>query len=312
MGPKASKLNDDNMIIIRGSKALAHAYAVNVMAIYVHYRWRYHSNFEAPGAHAFSSLSLKDGWQDPFLTTGTEKWRELQFWFGKPFGKAGRMPQAIQHINGEADDSELARAVEKLSISEKKPKRRAQKKREEEEEEEEGEEEKPAPRRRVHKAESLEAEKPAPRRRSPKAEGESKAKPARAVRGRRGDDDAYHPGGDDDGDDDDIEDDEDEDYEPKEPVRCKAGGARKKKVEGEEEKKPRRKVGAGRRRKKEEYEDEDEDEDEDDDYESEPEKTTRNKAAPRRKVDVAPEARPQVMSGGGGQRNESSEGCAVM
>ncbi len=40
MGPKASGKNDDNLNLIFDG-ALAKEYAVNIMAIYDHYRWRY-------------------------------------------------------------------------------------------------------------------------------------------------------------------------------------------------------------------------------------------------------------------------------
>src|SRR5262249_42403967 len=43
MGPKASRANDENLIIVEGDRALAKAYAVNVLAVYNDYSWRYHS-----------------------------------------------------------------------------------------------------------------------------------------------------------------------------------------------------------------------------------------------------------------------------
>jgi phosphatidylserine/phosphatidylglycerophosphate/cardiolipin synthase-like enzyme len=41
MGPKASSANDDNLVIIEGNRALAAAYAVNIMTVYNQYRWRF-------------------------------------------------------------------------------------------------------------------------------------------------------------------------------------------------------------------------------------------------------------------------------
>ena len=40
MGPKASGKNDDNLIIIENDRALAEAYAVNIIGVYNQYRWR--------------------------------------------------------------------------------------------------------------------------------------------------------------------------------------------------------------------------------------------------------------------------------
>ncbi|MGH3669752.1 MAG: phospholipase D-like domain-containing protein [Pseudonocardiaceae bacterium] len=41
LGPKASKTNDENLVIIRDAPGLAVAYTTNIMAIYNHYRWRF-------------------------------------------------------------------------------------------------------------------------------------------------------------------------------------------------------------------------------------------------------------------------------
>jgi len=43
MGPKASKENDDNMVIIRNAAGLAQEYAVNILGVYGHYKWLYNA-----------------------------------------------------------------------------------------------------------------------------------------------------------------------------------------------------------------------------------------------------------------------------
>jgi len=41
MGPKASKMNDDNLVIIRNAPGLAAEYAVNILGVYGNYKWLY-------------------------------------------------------------------------------------------------------------------------------------------------------------------------------------------------------------------------------------------------------------------------------
>jgi phosphatidylserine/phosphatidylglycerophosphate/cardiolipin synthase-like enzyme len=40
MGPKASAVNDENLLIIEGNGALASQYATKIMEIYNQYQWR--------------------------------------------------------------------------------------------------------------------------------------------------------------------------------------------------------------------------------------------------------------------------------
>jgi phosphatidylserine/phosphatidylglycerophosphate/cardiolipin synthase-like enzyme len=70
----ASTKNDENLIIVRGDKALAEAYAVNIEGAYQHYRWRaYLDQTDKP----FGGLVDNDTWQDRKLA-GARK--ELDFW----------------------------------------------------------------------------------------------------------------------------------------------------------------------------------------------------------------------------------------
>jgi hypothetical protein len=43
--PSASKYNDENIVVVRGDSDLAQRYAVNVMSVYQHYRWRAYLNY---------------------------------------------------------------------------------------------------------------------------------------------------------------------------------------------------------------------------------------------------------------------------
>jgi len=79
LGPKASKANDDNLVIIKGDRELAATYAVNIEAIYASYRWRYNRLYSKK-AQAFTQLEDSDDWQEGHLR-GSEL-QELKFWLG--------------------------------------------------------------------------------------------------------------------------------------------------------------------------------------------------------------------------------------
>ena len=63
---KASYSNDENLVIVRGHKALAEAYAVHVLDVYDHYRFRAaEAELRAEGKKGWDGfLSKKDDWQD--------------------------------------------------------------------------------------------------------------------------------------------------------------------------------------------------------------------------------------------------------
>jgi len=69
----ASKSNDENYIIVRGDRALAEAYAVNVFGAYAHYRWR---SFIAENNATVGVLHDDDAWQEPKLKAQA---RDLRF-----------------------------------------------------------------------------------------------------------------------------------------------------------------------------------------------------------------------------------------
>jgi len=79
LGPKASKGNDDNLVIVKGDSELAATYAVNIEAIYASYRWRYNRLYSKK-AQAFTQLEDSDEWQGGHLQ-GAEL-QELDFWLG--------------------------------------------------------------------------------------------------------------------------------------------------------------------------------------------------------------------------------------
>jgi phosphatidylserine/phosphatidylglycerophosphate/cardiolipin synthase-like enzyme len=69
----ASSKNDENFIIVKGDRALAEAYAVNIIGAYAHYRWRaYLQKTNRP----FNGLKDNDRWQKNVLAGAR---RELRF-----------------------------------------------------------------------------------------------------------------------------------------------------------------------------------------------------------------------------------------
>ncbi len=88
LGFKASYANDENMVIIRGNRELALAYAVHVLDVYDHYKFRAVLEQQARKALLAGKplpkrpigkgfLQTTDRWQDPYLTGA--KGRELGY-----------------------------------------------------------------------------------------------------------------------------------------------------------------------------------------------------------------------------------------
>ena len=79
LGYKASYSNDENLLIIRGNQALAQAYAVHVLDVYDHYRFRYLQQEQQDKAGAFSGFLCTDpSWQEPYFTSAGRA--EMQNW----------------------------------------------------------------------------------------------------------------------------------------------------------------------------------------------------------------------------------------
>ena len=78
----ASQDNDENLVIVRGHKQLAIAYATHIMSVYSHYRFRsYVRETLAKGKQPFSYLADNDGWMKDELET---KQLEINFWTSYP------------------------------------------------------------------------------------------------------------------------------------------------------------------------------------------------------------------------------------
>lgn len=79
LGYKASFSNDENMLIIRGNRRIAEAYAAHVLDVVNHYKWRY----KLQGLHkkgtldtAWKDLEDTDKWQDDYFNKGLLKSRD--------------------------------------------------------------------------------------------------------------------------------------------------------------------------------------------------------------------------------------------
>lgn len=76
LGYRASYNNDENLLIVKGHRALAEAYAVHVMDVYDHYRWRW--VLEQRKEAAFTGLKRTSAeWQGKYFTKLKE---EVAFW----------------------------------------------------------------------------------------------------------------------------------------------------------------------------------------------------------------------------------------
>ena len=74
----ASEKNDENLVIIRGQKKLAQAYATYIMSVYQHYRYRsYVREMLAQGKKPWSYLDDDDQWLKDELTS---KALEIGYW----------------------------------------------------------------------------------------------------------------------------------------------------------------------------------------------------------------------------------------
>jgi phosphatidylserine/phosphatidylglycerophosphate/cardiolipin synthase-like enzyme len=80
LGIKASRMNDDNLVIIQGNSALAIAYAVNIVAIYQTYRWNSYVEQHRADPSVWHGLVDNDRWQGEYLT-GSHL-AEIEFWLG--------------------------------------------------------------------------------------------------------------------------------------------------------------------------------------------------------------------------------------
>ena len=86
LGFRASHNNDENMVIVRGHRGLAEAYACHVLDLYDHYAWRFLLK-EHPDIFG-KPLEGDDKWQERYIAGADAKAPELRFWLAAAAGIA--------------------------------------------------------------------------------------------------------------------------------------------------------------------------------------------------------------------------------
>jgi phosphatidylserine/phosphatidylglycerophosphate/cardiolipin synthase-like enzyme len=86
LGFRASHNNDENMVIIRGHRGLAEAYACHVLDLYDHYAWRFLLK-QHPDIFG-KPLEDDDKWQERYIAGADLKSPELRFWLAAAGGGA--------------------------------------------------------------------------------------------------------------------------------------------------------------------------------------------------------------------------------
>ena len=78
LGYRASHNNDENLVVVRGHRALAEAYTCHVLDVYDHYAWRW---WLTQNPQQFGMpLDPTDKWQDRYIKNGQVTAAELKFW----------------------------------------------------------------------------------------------------------------------------------------------------------------------------------------------------------------------------------------
>jgi len=83
LGYKASYQNDENLVILRGNRAIAEAYTAHVLDIYDHYRWRFvvqEAWRKGRLDQAWAGLSKTDSWQDKYFLPDSPTRKDWAFW----------------------------------------------------------------------------------------------------------------------------------------------------------------------------------------------------------------------------------------
>jgi phosphatidylserine/phosphatidylglycerophosphate/cardiolipin synthase-like enzyme len=80
LGYRASYNNDENLLIVKGHRSLAEAYAVHVMNVYDHYRWRWLLQEHGRGAYAELKRTAA-AWQGKYFAQARQ---DVAFWHDLP------------------------------------------------------------------------------------------------------------------------------------------------------------------------------------------------------------------------------------
>ncbi len=81
LGPKASAVNDDNLVIIENDPVAAAQYAVNIITVYDQYRWRFQQTLAAKNHQPLNQWNgLVAPWKSQPSYFSGDKAKELKFW----------------------------------------------------------------------------------------------------------------------------------------------------------------------------------------------------------------------------------------
>lgn len=172
LGFRASHNNDENMVIVRGHRALAEAYACHVLDIYDHYAWRYwlQKNPEIFG----KPLAEDDTWQERYILGPDEKAPELRFWLAA--ANAGVMSPAPGKPAGSASSGAKPAKDKTTAGNKPKPKKPAAKK---------PAKKKPAKKKPAKKVGKKKAAKKAAKKAKKSGKSAAKKKTAKVSRGKK-------------------------------------------------------------------------------------------------------------------------------
>ena len=123
LGFRASHNNDENMLIIRGHRGLAEAYACHVLDLYDHYAFRFllKQHPEVFGR----PLQGDDTWQERYIVGKDEKSPELRFWLsaaakGDASGSGKLPPKKPPSAGGGGNKTSAAPSAKKKKTAKKK------------------------------------------------------------------------------------------------------------------------------------------------------------------------------------------------
>jgi phosphatidylserine/phosphatidylglycerophosphate/cardiolipin synthase-like enzyme len=81
LGYKASFNNDENLVLIKGNKKIAVAYATHVLDVYDHFAWRYMVKTRGAKGADQSLKDTPDEWLNQYFDAGGRiKTAQLKFW----------------------------------------------------------------------------------------------------------------------------------------------------------------------------------------------------------------------------------------
>jgi phosphatidylserine/phosphatidylglycerophosphate/cardiolipin synthase-like enzyme len=119
----ASGKNDENLVIVRGNKQLAQAYALHINGVYDHYSWRAYLGSGGDPDQIYKPL---DGWKP-----GGTREQELDFWMQEPVPAQKDRPgppSGSSSGGGKSKAKKAKKAVKKAKAPTAKPKKAEAKK----------------------------------------------------------------------------------------------------------------------------------------------------------------------------------------